>query len=108
MAVASIPVLSREYLWVPVTALGEEAADLTTLPVEMAFLTTKPPADPDEVDWEAGDWSTTVPDNATAIARCLMGPGGGVELTVGTYYVWIRITGATERPVRYSGQLKIT
>lgn len=102
MAVATIPVLSREYVWVPVAAEGEDAELLTTLVVEFAFLVGKT-AQPVDADWVLGDWATTTD---TPTARCLIGPTAKV-LAAGTYYVWVRVTGATERPVRLTGQLKI-
>lgn len=108
MALASIPEISREYVWVPVIAVGEDRAALEDLTVEMAFLTDSPPGEPEENDWTAGDWSPEVPYGYTAVARCLVGPATSAELAVGMHHVWVRLTGATERPVRYSGQLRIT
>lgn len=109
MAVASIPVLSKEYVWVPITAAGEDMASLTAMTVEMAFLPSPPEtASPGSGDWKAGDWAPETPYDYTGVARCLVGPGSSAALAVGVYYVWVRLTGATERPVRFSGQIKIT
>lgn len=101
---ANIPVLSREYIWVPVTAVGEDADQLTSLPVQFAFLATRG-TEPVDADWHSGGWATTA---SSPTARCLVGPGSAVVLDAGTYYVWLRISGATERPVRLAGQLKIS
>lgn len=100
---AAIPSLSREYLWVPVTASGDDASQLTTLPVAMAFMEARD-AEPADADWRTSSWA----DSPSPVARCLIGPGGGTVLADGTYYVWLRVTGAIEQPVRQAGKLKIT
>lgn len=102
MAVATLPVLSREYVRVPVTAEGQDAAALTSLPVQFAFETDKL-TQPLETDWIAGGWEP----GPEPVARVLVGPGGASALAAGTYFVWIRVTGSIERPVRQAGQLKV-
>lgn len=108
MAVATIPVLSREYVWVPVTAEGDDAAALLTTTVEFAFIskTTRANQQPGVNDWVAGSWSTTA---SSPTAQCLVGPTpSAIALAADTYIVWLRITGATERPVRQApGELKV-
>lgn len=99
---ASFPSISREYVWVPVTAKGDDADQLTTLPVEMAFLADRA-GEPTEDDWHAGDWAPT-----GTVARCLLGPTLGVHLDAGTWWVWVRVTGAVERPARKAGPIKVT
>jgi hypothetical protein len=103
MATASIPVISREYVWVEVTASGDDADLLTTLPVKFAFLEDET-AEPADADWKDGSWSTTA---STPTAQCLVGPGGTVELPAATYNVWVLVDGATERPIRRTGLLAI-
>lgn len=91
--------LSREYVLVPVTmstaggAVDPVAAGYL---VEMALL--PPDVDPVEGDWAVADWER----DAAGVwnARCLVGPGGGVEVPVGVYEPWVRITGNPEVPVR--------
>ena len=62
--------------------------------VEVAF---KPPGvDPAGPDWHAASWETA---SAAYYARLLVGPAGGLVLTVGTYKMWIRITDSPEVPV---------
>jgi hypothetical protein len=51
--------------------------------------------------WEsdgAGGWQ----------ARCLVGPGGTIQLAAGTYDVWVKITDNPEVPVLKSGLLEVT
>lgn len=103
MAVATLPVLSREYVRVPVTAEGQDVASLKTSVVEFAFEAEKVEK-PADTDWVAGSWDS---DDTEAVARILVGPGGAVTLAVGSYWVWVRVTGSIERPVRQAGQLKI-
>jgi hypothetical protein len=98
----TIPDISREYVYVPVRATGDDAAQLTTLPVEMAFMTGS--AEPDTGDWETAEWDDSA---STPTARILVGPTA-VVLAEGTYRVWVRVTGAVEAPVRSAGRLKIT
>lgn len=99
---ATLPALSREYVRVPVTVEGPEANALTSLPVQLSFKVNR--ADrPAESDWINGSWEP----GTDPIARALVGPGTAAALAPGTYYVWIRVTGSTERPVRQAGQLKI-
>ncbi len=102
MAVATLPALSREYVRVPVAVEGQDAAALTSLPVEFSFLVDKQ-AKPADNEWVLGSWEP----GADTVARVLVGPGGTVGLTPGTYWVWVRVTGSIERPVRQAGQIKI-
>lgn len=116
--------------------MSGDLADVTALPVSFAFLATRE-ARPAEDDWKEGSWdpapTTSGQQPATAklpaisrefvrvpvfpedeeggtvdaVARCLVGPGGTVELAVGKWYTWLRISGAVERPVRPVGTLTI-
>ncbi|TMR97547.1 hypothetical protein [Nonomuraea basaltis] len=90
--------LSRPYLYIPV----EGPAGTET--VEIAF--TVPGAEPAEPNWHLAEWINATGKGATA--RILIGPGGTVTLTDGTYMAWVRITGAVERPVLPSGLVPIT
>lgn len=102
--VATMPDLSREYVRNAWTAKGVDAALLTTLPVEYAFMATRD-AEPVEDDWRAGEWD---PDTTRPTARCLIGTASPTPLADGTWFVWVRVTGAIERPVRQTGPIKIT
>lgn len=102
--VASMPDLSREYVRNGWTAKGIDKALLTTLPVEYAFLADRD-AEPVDADWRAGEWD---PETVKPTARCLIGAGSPSPLADGDWYVWIRVTGAIERPVRKTGRIRIT
>lgn len=97
-----IPALSREYLYVDVDVpRGMSLAAVQALGVSWAFLADKV-SRPVTADWVAGDWE---PDRATA--RVLIGPGGVKTLTAQTYYAWLRLDGAVERPVRSVGPVQV-
>ncbi|MCI3277643.1 hypothetical protein [Streptomyces cylindrosporus] len=76
--------------------------------VEFAFTTGI--AKPASGDWKTGSWDGTEPraPDGAYLARCLVGPGGTVELPVGQYTMWIRITDNPEVPVIPFGLLRIT
>lgn len=96
--------LSKEYARVEVSAReGGAVVDLSNMAVEMAF--TAPGVEPVSGDWKSAGWETVPPSRY--IARCLIGPGGTVTLTDGTYDVWVRITDSPEVVVLPSGQLVI-
>lgn len=90
-----VPSVSLEYLHIPVT--GATGAQ----PVELAVIDagTEEPA--------AGDWMPADAWDGTT-AKLLIGPGGTLELTDGTYRVWVRVTASPEVPVIRSGLLRIT
>lgn len=86
------------------------SVDPTANTVQAAFLTEPPEeASPESGDWKTASWetnATTTPDQYAA--KCLVGPGGAVTLTPGTYYVWVKITDSPEIPVEYSGVIRVT
>jgi hypothetical protein len=101
---ATFPHTTRVYVWVPDTAGGDDAAGLTTLPVEMAFMGSRE-TEPADADWHDAEWA----DTPRPTARCLLGDGaGGVDLARGDWWAWVRVTGAVERPARLAGRIKIT
>ncbi|WP_214317054.1 hypothetical protein [Nonomuraea sediminis] len=90
--------LSRPYIYTTVKgASGSEQ-------VEIAF--TNLGAEPTEGDWKPAEWASTTPEGARA--RILIGPGSSVVLPDGTYLMWVRVTGAVERPVLPCGSVPIT
>lgn len=95
--------LTREYLSVDVEHPDMTVAQLNGLGVAWQFLPTREARPTVEASWLPGGWHP-----GRAVARFLLGPGGGVALPVGTHHAWVRLTGATERPVRYLGTVKIT
>lgn len=62
--------------------------------VEVAF--KLPGVDPTGPDWHAASWESA---GSAYYARLLVGPAGGLVLTVGSYRMWVRITDAPEVPV---------
>lgn len=89
-----MPVSSKEELRVPWAD-----PDATAHPAQIAIVLEAlgEPADEDYYDapWDGTD------------ATLIIGAGSSVELAVGEYVVWTRITTATERPVRRSGTLTV-
>lgn len=99
----SLSVLSTEYIRVPIAAtVNNFPYNPTGDVVAFAFTTG---ANPASGDWHPGLWDST---NAPYVAQCLVGPSGGVALTVGTWVIWVKITDNPEVPVRAVGQLAIT
>lgn len=76
--------------------------------VQFAFMPT-PVQVPVSSDWITGGWDS-VPTNLLYpySAKCLVGPSGSVNLGIGTYIVYIKITDNPEIPVIIAGQLQIT
>lgn len=81
--------------------------DPTSLPVEFAFTaTTDRPT-----TWIGGSWGSSPGVQAgvtwTGIARTPVIGAGGLDLAVGTYQVWIRLTAGVEVPVVKVDRLKV-
>ena len=93
--------LSREFVWWKVTS----AQDLSAATAEVALVEA---ATIPTVEWVAagltldgnGDWWVTVLVSGT-------GNGGDIALDPGDYQSWVRITDATEAPVRRPGTVTI-
>ena len=108
MAFTARPATSLEYVAVNVSStVAGVRVDPTTDPVFMAF---KEDGDyPVSGDFVAASWetnSTTTPTTYTAL--CLVGPGGTIALTAGTWQVFVKITDNPEVPVLpVHGPLKI-
>lgn len=100
--------LSTEYVLIPVAATKNGAAyNPTGDAVQFAFMPTSTQV-PGVSDWVSGAWDTTsgnpiYPYNA----KCLVGPGGIINLTQGTYVIYVKITDSPEIPVMVGGQLQI-
>jgi hypothetical protein len=110
MALAPISAQSKEYLKVPVSARNSLGViDPTTGTAQFAFLVPEntPAAG---TTWTNGTWETSTPSNAVGIvykARCLIGPGGDITLTAGSYDVWLKVTYLTEAVIRKAGTIRI-
>lgn len=102
--------LSLQYVGVPVkaTLLTGTSYDPTGLPVAMAFMPQATQV-PQDTDWQAATWAT-VPGNLLYpyAAYCLVGPGGTVTLGIGTYVMYLKVTGVPEIPVVIAGQLQVS
>ncbi len=89
---------SVQYVKVRISATESgEAVDPTSATVTMAFVSVG--AEPSSGDWKTASWET---DTARSrfYARCLVGTGGAVTLTDGTYQPRIKIAGISpETPV---------
>lgn len=84
--------LSRERVEMTVTADSNGLPyNPTGATAEMAFIAS-PFTEPGAGDWKAAIWDVT--RIGTYVAQCLVGPGGTVNLAVGGYYVWARLTDA--------------
>ncbi len=102
--------LSLQYVGVPVkaTTLAGAAYNPTALPVAMAFMPTATQV-PQNADWQASTWATVSGSLLYPYAAyCLVGPGGTVTLGLGTYVMYLKITGSPEIPVLLAGQLEVT
>lgn len=96
---------SLEHLRFPVFADTAGAPyNPTADTVAVAFMTA-PNTKPATGDWKTGGWDTTA--IGTYVATVLVGTGGAVALTPGTYYVWVRITDNPEIIVREVGELTV-
>ena len=93
--------LSLQYVSVPVSAktLDGAAYNPTGDTVQMAFMPQATQV-PQDSDWQAAVWST-VSRNVLFpyAANCLIGPGGTIELGIGTYVIYAKITDNPEVPV---------
>lgn len=105
--VVQISTATLEYVRAPVSATASgSAVNPTSDTVSMAFLSTA--SAPVSGDWKTASWETdtgTEPD--TYYAQCLVGSGGAVTLTAGTYHVWIKVADSPETPVIRAGLLRV-
>ena len=102
--------LSLQYVGVPVkaTLLTGASYDPTALLVQMAFMPTATQV-PQNTDWQTAVWATVSGNLLYPYAAyCLVGPGGTVTLGLGTYVMYLKVTGLPEIPVVIAGQLQIT
>ncbi len=98
-------VLSKQYVRVPVivTVNGQPynpSADV----VQMAF--TAPGVKPVSGDWQVALWEIDA-TRGLYWAACLVGPGGTITLTVGSWDVWIKVFDTPETPSERAGTLVI-
>ena len=98
---ATLPQISREYVKVSgITAFFEGTeADPTSLPVQAAIVPQN--SYPEDSDFVSAQWVDT------RTVRLLVGPGGALDPGPGQFTMWLRITGAVERPTRAVGAVVI-
>ncbi|MFG1683512.1 hypothetical protein ACGFNP_25310 [Nonomuraea sp. NPDC049269] len=92
MTVATVPASSTEYLHIPV------ADGSASIAGEIAVIDSC--AEPVESDWKAAAWDA-------GSYKLLIGPGGVLTLTQGTYTAWIRLEAPPESVVRRSGAVRV-
>jgi hypothetical protein len=102
--------LSTEYVLVPIAATKAGVAyNPTGDTLQFAFMPT-PTQIPQVSDWVTGSWES-VPSNILYPynAKCLVGPSGGtINLAMGTYVIYLKITDNPEQPVLVGGQLVVS
>lgn len=109
MTTLEISTASLAYVRVRVVVTKAGAVyDPTGDTVGMAFLQAG--ATPTSGDFKTATWETdnaSTPGTPAYRAMCLVGPGGTVALTAGTYMTWVRVTDSPEVPVLRTGVLKV-
>lgn len=106
--VLTFPAVSLEYVRVPVLALvGGVPVNPVGDTVRMAFLSLET-STPSSGDWQTASWDTAPTTGGRYLAQCLVGPGGTITLTAGTWWVWIKITDTPEVPIRQAGFIVVT
>lgn len=98
----TLPKVSKEYFYVPgIEAFDPTAGEADVTELDVFFAIAQPNADPEDDAWAQGSWSTD------AQARILIGTDGDIEPEAGTWWVWVRVDGALERPERPVAVLKV-
>ena len=107
MAGVTISSLSTQYVLVPVRAYSQGLPyNPTSLTVQMAFISGW--GKPSGASWNPASWASVSAVNGYYLAQCLVGPlDGGIPLAVGTWNVWLQVTGLPEIPVLVTGTLTV-
>lgn len=102
--------LSRQWVGIPVKTINlagvpyNPTADL----VQMAFMPQATQV-PQPTDWQVAVWAAVTGNILFPYAAyCLVGPGGTIQLGIGTYVVYLKVTDNPEIPVLIAGQLEIS
>lgn len=106
----SISHLSLQYVGVPVKPLllTGQPFNPTADPVAMAFMPTAYQV-PVLSDWKTAVWAVRSSNVLEPYAAaCLVGPGGTIQLGIGTYIIYLKVTDNPEIPVLTGGQLQIS
>ena len=109
-ATIGISRLSLQYIGIPVkaTTLSGVSYNPTADTVQMAFMPQATQV-PQSTDWQTAIWSAVTGNLIFPyVAYCLVGPGGTIQLGLGTYVIYLKVTDNPEIPVIAAGQLEIT
>ena len=101
--------LSLEYVGIPVNAKNLDGSSFnpTGDTVQMAFI-PQPTQVPQVSDWQSCIWATMTGNILYPYAAyCLIGPGGTIQLGIGTYIIYIKFTDSPGIPVQIAGQLQV-
>jgi len=93
--------LSLQYVGVPVKAVASDGTvfNPTSSAVQMAFMPQATQV-PQNTDWQSAIWATRNNNILEPYAaQCLVGPGGTVQLSIGTYIIYVKVTSSPEIPV---------
>jgi hypothetical protein len=105
------PAISLDYVTYPVsTRQSGVLVDPTADVVEMAFVTEgTPSASILSGDWNTGSWETDASlFTPVYYVRCLVGPGGTIQLAAQVWDVYVRIHDTPETTVLNAGQIRLT
>ncbi len=106
-APVAISVLSTAFIKCQISATeGGVNVNPTSGTVEFAFVPESDESAPGAGVWTDGSWESG--SDGAYWGRCLVGPSGDANLSVGSYDVWTRITKAPETIVKRVGILVIT
>lgn len=104
-----ISVTAKKYILIPVKAKDDNGIiNPTPYTVALAFLAQE--TQPNGLTtWYTASWVTVVRSGFPTIykAKLLIGPGGAIALTVGSWDVWIRVSHPVEVPVEKSDTILI-
>ena len=101
--------LALKYVFIPVnvTKLGV-GYNPTGDTVQFCFMPTATQV-PQPSDLISGSWDTYANDILYPYhAKCLVGPGGAINLGIGLYIISIKITDSPEIPFDIVGQLQVS
>jgi hypothetical protein len=108
VSTASITIshLSTQYVIIPVNAQKSGVSyNPTNDVIQFAFLLNIN-AYPQLSDWVPGSWDTGSNSLYPYLAECLVGPNGGaINLAIGTYNIFLKVTDNPEIPVFLAGML---
>lgn len=104
-----IPALSRQFIIVSIEGKDDNGViDPTPFPVDFAFLPQDESPSVSTV-WYTGEWFTDTQPYLPEIymAKVLIGPGGQVALTAGSWDVYVRVTHTVEQPIEKADTILI-